>query len=135
MLVRIESAADAARLLRPAHPRFMLRAALRIPSLAPARAARWERGLNASLRACGCAEGSLGALLALAALLCWGIGHARTLDGHAFWWRALLVLVAGAAAGKIAGLSWARLRLVCIVAAIRRHERRRGGRAARAGAL
>jgi hypothetical protein len=120
LLVLIQSAADAEQLLHPRLSRFALRAAIRVPGIASGRAARWERGLNASLQACGCVAGAVGMLIALVAAIVWRVGYAGPVDWRAFGWRAFVALLIGTAVGKAVGLLWARVRLVRIVAAIRR---------------
>ncbi len=68
-----------------------------------------ERQINRWYFACGCEQGSVTVLLAIAS--CTTAGLWRGFDGPLAWWRVVAYVAAAALIGKFAGLAYARLRL------------------------
>jgi hypothetical protein len=83
---------------------------------------RWFSVLAAGYqRACGCGSGRLFLAIAVAAMIGYLVTHHRAVDLE-LWHGAAALVVAGLAAitGKLAGLLWARLRLLMLLAAVHR---------------
>ncbi len=120
--VRSASELDAVTRARPGLRRPRGRVALEIPALEAAERARWERRVNRHYRACGC---EAGAVLTVLAALAYGVYLLRFggLSARAPLMVAALgiaVVLAAAVVGKGLGLLYARLRLLGLVAALRR---------------
>jgi len=111
----VRSRSDLQSLTRP--PAFRStsigRIELNLPNLPEADRAAGEQRLNELYHACGCGEGTIGVIVGT-------LAAAALVSAGAVWWTLGAGAVAGAAAGKVAGvwLSW--LRLLAVVADLRR---------------
>ncbi len=120
--VRSASELDAVLQARPGLRRPRGRVALEIPALGEAERGRWERLINRHYRACGCEAGAAMTVLSVVAygvylFLGGGLSARGPLKVVAL---GIAVVLAAAVIGKGLGLLYARLRLLGLVAALRR---------------
>jgi hypothetical protein len=103
----LERATSARTLLRV----FLPRIEIVTPSLSAEATRELQERVDKLVDACGCGEGSAGALMSLGAYVSFAatIGPSHGVLG--FVWRALAVMFVGATAGKLYGLARARIEL------------------------